>query len=77
MTDLETHVMEMCGERDRFRKSDIQIAPLQICTHTNNIDKMERSGNFHYRNDITKYVHKKTSGDISHTDLFVKAKKIC
>jgi len=66
----------MCGEKDHFRKSDIQIAPLQICTHARYINKMERAGHFHYRGDTTVYDDEIDIGNISHTQLFVEANRL-
>jgi len=66
----------MCGEKDDFRKSDVQIAPLQICTHARYIKKMERAGHFHYRNDTTPFNHETHTNNISHTQLFAAAKRV-
>ena len=67
---LVAQALEICGEEDRIRKNKISIAPLQISKQTRNWDKLDKSGHFHYREDIVKIYNEKPSDVITHAQIF-------
>ena len=72
---LATQALEICGEEDRIRGDKINIAPLQISTRPRNLAELDKSGHFHYREDIVKVYDKEPSDVISHEQIFEVAKQ--
>ena len=72
-SDLEKGAKEIVGEEDRFRGDKISIAPLEITTLAE--DRGDRSGHFHYRNDIVEFYCQDPQSNISRSQLFTEAKR--
>ena len=72
--NLKVRALEICGEEDRFRGDKIEIAPLEISTELPSIEKAQLSGHGHRRDDIAKHFLKEPCGNVSHNQLFEKAK---
>ena len=73
--NVAIQVLEICGEEDRFRGDKINIAPLQISTRPRNLAELDKSGHFHYREDIVRVFNKKPSDVIPHEQIFEVAKQ--
>ena len=73
--DLANHALEICGERDRIRGDKINIAPLQISTRARDMEQLDRSGHFHYREDVVRIYSDKPSDVIPFEEIFKVAKR--
>ena len=73
--NLATQALKICGERDRIRGDKINIAPLQISTRARDMEQLDRSGPFHYRNDVVRIYSEKPSDVISFEEIFEVAKR--
>ena len=73
--NLETQTLEICGEKDHIRRDKIHVAPVEISTQPQNLKDLDKSGHFHYRQDIVRVYNKKPSDIISHEQIFEVAKQ--
>ena len=74
-SDMETQVRKICGERDRIRGDKINIAPLQISTRARDMERLDRSGHFHYRKDVVSIYSEESSDVVRHEQIFEVAKR--
>ena len=73
--DLAKQSREICGEKDRIRGNKINVAPLQISTRPRKMEQLDRSGHFHYREDVVRVYSEKPSDVMSHEEIFEVAKR--
>lgn len=74
---LKRKASELSGIRDSLlAKQNIRIAPLQISTQAFNLNLTNTSGHFHHRKELSDIYNKPPAGDIDHTQLFTKARKV-
>ena len=74
--DLARQALEICGEKDRIRGDKINIAPLQISTRARDMEQLDRSGHFHYRNDVVRIYSEKPPNVIPHEQIFEVANRL-
>ena len=68
--DLAKQSREICGEKDRICGNKINVAPLQISTRPRKMEQLDRSGHFHYREDVVRVYSEELSDVMSHEEIF-------
>ena len=72
---LRESTLEICGEADRIRGDKISIAPLEISHQARDLEKLEKIGHHHRRNDIVKIFSSKSGRKVTYNKIFKAARR--